>query len=210
MHNRFDEGSTGMIKPHYFEGTGMPDPDWWHALWPDPAGVVRAVGIRPGMTVLDLCCGDGWFTLEAARIAKRLFAVDLDGPLLDAARRRLADAGVTKCAFVQIDAFDVAEIVDEPVDFVLLANAFHGVHEKPRLVEAVHAVSKADALFAVINWHARAREETVVLGQPRGPAEHLRMTLEATIAAVEPGGFALRRVIDVSPYHYAAVFQRMA
>ena len=21
----------------FFEGTGMPDPGWWEALWPDPA-----------------------------------------------------------------------------------------------------------------------------------------------------------------------------
>lgn len=198
-----------MIEPHYFEGTGMPDPDWWHALWPDPAGTVRTVGIRPGMTVLDLCCGDGWFTLEVARIVEKLYAVDLDRPLLDAARRRLANAHVTNCTFAQVDAFAVADVVTGPVDFVLLANVLHGVPDKTRLAETVGSVSKPGALLAVINWHARPREETVLLGKPRGPAEHLRMAPEATVAAIEPAGFALRSVTDVSLFHYAVVFERI-
>jgi ubiquinone/menaquinone biosynthesis C-methylase UbiE len=38
----------------------MPDKDWWHTLWPDPDGVVRALRIGQGMTVVDLGCGDGY------------------------------------------------------------------------------------------------------------------------------------------------------
>jgi hypothetical protein len=48
-----------------------------------------------------------------------------------------------------------------------------------------------------------------VLGEPRGPATALRMTLERTIASVEPGGLRFRRQVEVSPYHYAAIFERM-
>jgi predicted methyltransferase len=54
----------------FFEGTEMPDAGWWEALWPDPAGVLAAVGMKPGTTVVALCCGDGWFTLPIARIVR--------------------------------------------------------------------------------------------------------------------------------------------
>jgi hypothetical protein len=37
----------------FFEGTGMPDPGWWEALWPDPAGVLAKVGLKPGMDVIE-------------------------------------------------------------------------------------------------------------------------------------------------------------
>jgi hypothetical protein len=47
----------------------MPTAGWWEALWPDPAGVLAAVGIKPGTQVIDLCSGDGWFTLQIAKIA---------------------------------------------------------------------------------------------------------------------------------------------
>jgi hypothetical protein len=34
------------------------------------------------------------------------------------------------------------------------------------------------------------------------------MTPEQTIAAVEPGGLNFRNTVEVSPYHYGAVFER--
>ena len=80
--------------------------------------------------------------------------------------------------------------------------------DKPRLSKAVHVALRPAGLFAIINWHARPREETPVLGQPRGPDTELRMSPEATREAVEPGGFRLRDMVDVSPYHYGAVFAR--
>ena len=63
--------------PGFFEGTGMPEPGWWEALWPDPAKVLRDVGVTPGMDVVDLCCGDGWFTFPLAGIAHSVIAIDM-------------------------------------------------------------------------------------------------------------------------------------
>jgi ubiquinone/menaquinone biosynthesis C-methylase UbiE len=186
----------------------MPDPGWWEALWPDPARVLDQLGLRPGMAVADLCAGDGWFTLPIARIAARVDAIDIDPQLLETSRTRLGDAGVRNCRFVEGDAFAIATLLEEPVDFVFLANAIHGVPDRPRLAQAVRASLKPRGLFAIVGWHARPREETAVLGAPRGPASELRMTPEATIAAVEPSGFTLQKLVEVSLYHYGAVFQR--
>jgi ubiquinone/menaquinone biosynthesis C-methylase UbiE len=193
--------------PGFFEGTGMPDPGWWEALWPDPAAVLTRLGVRPGMTVIDLCSGDGWFTRQIARIAGTVFAIDIDSELLAAAQRRLEESGCANCRFIEGDAYDVATLTPEPADFVFLANAFHGVPEKPRLVAGVRTALKPSGRFAIVNWHARPREETVVLGEPRGPATELRMTPEATIESVEPSGFGLSEIVDVPPYHYGAVFR---
>jgi predicted methyltransferase len=32
-----------------------------------PAGVLAAVGIKPGIKVIDLCSGGGWFTLQISK-----------------------------------------------------------------------------------------------------------------------------------------------
>ena len=53
--------------PGFFEGTEMPAAGWWEVLWPSPATVLAAVGISSGMNVIDLCCGDGWFTLQICK-----------------------------------------------------------------------------------------------------------------------------------------------
>jgi SAM-dependent methyltransferase len=196
-----------MTIPGFFEGTGMPDPGWWEALFPDPAGVLEKVGVKPGMDVVDLCSGDGWFTLQIARIARRVISIDIDAKLLETAKLRLAESGITNCTFVEADAYDIANVVREPVDQVFLANAFHGVPDKPRLAHVIRDVLKPGGLFAIVNWHARPREETPVLGEPRGPATALRMSPDATIAAVRPSGLELVEVVEIPPYHYGAVFR---
>ena len=195
--------------PGFFEGTGMPDPGWWEALWPDPAKVLADVGVTSGIDVIDLCSGDGWFTFPLAKIARSVVAIDIDPTLLKAAKVRIAErGGAPHCRFVETDAYNIVEVVREPVDYVFLANALHGVPDKPRLARAVKDVLKPGGLFAVVSWYARPREATTVLGEPRGPETELRMTPEQTIAAVEPGGLRFRNRVEVSPYHYGAVFER--
>ena len=115
----------------------MPTAGWWDALWPNPAGVLEAVGLRRDMAAIDLCCGDGWFTLPMSRVAASVVAIDIDRNMLEAARDRLAAAGATNCQFVEGDAYELARHMRGPADFVLMANAFHGVPDQPRLADAI-------------------------------------------------------------------------
>ena len=197
-----------MALPGFFKGTEMPTAGWWEALWPDPAGVLAQVGVKAGMDVVDLCSGDGWFTLQIGKVAGRVTAIDIDRALLDLARVRLAEGGIANCTFVEGNAYDIDKLVAQPAELVFMANAFHGVPERTRLARAVADALRTRGHFAIINWHARLREETPILGEPRGPATELRMTPEATRAAVEPAGFKLSRVVELAPYHYAAIFEK--
>jgi SAM-dependent methyltransferase len=196
--------------PGFFQGTEMPDAGWWKVLWADPLKVLAVAGLTRGAEAIDLCSGDGWFTLPMARVARHVFAIDIERKLLDLARAQLQQAGVTNCEFIEGDAYDVAAMVPRLVDFVFLGNAFHGVPEPTRLARAVAAALKPGGRFAIVNWHKRPREETKILGEPRGPAMALRMAPEATAAVVEPAGLKLREIVDVPPYHYGAVFEKLA
>lgn len=184
-----------MALPGFFAGTEMPTAGWWEALWPDPATVLAKAGLAPGMDVIDLCSGDGWFTLQIAKIARRVVAIDIDRQLLDVARARLSESGVANCAFIDGNAYDVAELVPVRADFVFMANAFHGVPDRVRLAGAVGRALKRGGRFAVVNWHARPRETTPILGEPRGPKTELRLTPEATVAAVTGADFKLLKVV---------------
>jgi SAM-dependent methyltransferase len=194
--------------PGFFQGTEMPTAGWWEALWPDPAGVLNAVGILPGMEVIDLCSGDGWFTLQIAKIAAHVTAIDIDPNLLEVARRRLTEACVDNCDFAAGDAYALARLVSGPADFVFMANAFHGVPDRPRLASAVRTALKPDGRLAIVNWHQRPREETVILGEPRGPKIEIRLSPEQTVEAVEASGLKFARTIEIAPYHYAVVFEQ--
>jgi len=189
-----------------FTATLMPDKDWWQELWPDPKGVLSAVGIKPDMQVVDLCCGDGHFTKPMCELVHpgKTWALDLDENLLNQAQQGCENN--PNFHSIHGDPRELPKQITEPVDFVFIANTFHGVPDKTQLSQAVNEVLKPAGRFAVINWHKRPREETSVLDQPRGPDTELRMAPKDVQHFVEPAGFKLQEVIEVGPYHYAAVF----
>jgi SAM-dependent methyltransferase len=192
----------------FFPATTMPDADWWQALWPDPAEVLAEMGVEPGMVAADLCCGDGLFTVPLVRLAKHVYAIDIDPAVLGRARARVAEAHAANCEFVVADAMAVDAVVPEPVDYVLLANTFHGVPDQLGLARAVAALLKPKGQFGIINWHCRPREETVVFGQPRGPKPEMRIEANDMAAIVKPAGLSLNRTVELPPYHYGVVFQK--
>jgi len=160
------------------------------------------------MDVVDLCCGDGLFTVPLAKMARRVTAIDLDPEMVNRARARVAAAKATNCVSIVGDAYDLAALVMEPVDAVLIANTFHGVPDKQRLARAVAEVLRPGGRLSVINWHRRPREETLVLGQARGPKTEMRMESVDVVATAEPAGLKLARIVELPPYHYNAIFEK--
>lgn len=191
-----------------FPATAMPDRDWWSALWPDPDAVLRALGVAPGMTMIDLCCGDGYFTAALARLLDgAVIAIDIDPEMIELTRTELDRAGVPVRRLLQADARELPALRLGKVDGVLIANTFHGVPDKPGLAHDVASILRPGGLFIIVNWHKRPRGETVVLEKPRGPQTEMRMSVEEVCDVVEPAGFVLDRTVELPPYHYGAVFR---
>ena len=194
----------------FYPATVMPDRDWWQALWPDPEGVMRKVGAAPGIKVVDMCCGDGYFTAPLSQLVRpaEVIAVDLSADMLRMAKREVAAKGADNVTYIEGNTDDLPELVIEPVDLVIIANTFHGVPDQMEMAQAVRQVLEPGGHFVVINWYPIPREQTQVLDMPRGPATALRMAPEATKAVVEPAALREVQVIDVGPYHYASIFTK--
>lgn len=191
-----------------FQATGMPDKNWWHALWLDPDGIVRDLRVESGMTVVDLGCGDGYFTAAIARRLGpgRVIGLDLDPAMLEQAKG--ACDGMSNCDWLLGDAMELSRLIASPVDYVWMANTFHGVPDKTALAKEITAVLLPAGRFGIVNWCPIPREETPVLGQPRGPRTELRISAEDTRAVVEPAGFQLEQLVNLPPYHYGTIFKK--
>lgn len=190
-----------------FPATSMPDRDWWSALWPDPEKTLGLLGIKPEMTVLDLCCGDGYFTAPLARlVGGKVYALDFDQKMIEQAKQEVASQSASVRQWICADALEVAERLSDPVDFVLMANTFHGVPDQMRLAVEIRKVLRTGGALSIVNWHPLPRENTVVLGQPRGPKSEMRMSPQAVASVIEPAGFRIAWVVELPPYHYGITF----
>ena len=81
--------------------------------------LVGSFGIRKGMKVLDLGCGDGTTALPAARLGADVLGVDIARNLVDAGNKRAKKAGLTNCRFQEGDATNLQELADHSFDLVV-------------------------------------------------------------------------------------------
>jgi SAM-dependent methyltransferase len=81
--------------------------------------LVESFGIRPGMKVLDLGCGDGTTALPAAERGADVLGVDIARNLVEAGNRRAKELGLANLRFQQGDATDLRELEGRSFDLVV-------------------------------------------------------------------------------------------
>jgi SAM-dependent methyltransferase len=194
-----------------FAHTAQPDWDWWSRLWPTPGATLRTLGIGPADRVVDLGCGNGYFTLPAARITASapVYAVDIDRPLLDAVAERATQQDIGNIHPIRADLSSVSSILPRAVDVAVLANTCHGIAEPGSVLEAVAGCLASEGRLILINWRDTPRAETTIDGVARGPPTEIRVgpaEMAATVTAATP--CVLQETIPLAPYHYAQVYHR--
>lgn len=102
------------------------------------AAWARALGLLlPPWRVADLGCGEGYLTVEAARFASRVIAVDRSAIVLDRARALAKRRRVTNVVWKQGE-LERLPIKDASVDVALLSQALHHAASPARAIaEAV-------------------------------------------------------------------------
>ena len=81
--------------------------------------LVQRIGIRSGLEVMDLGCGDGTTALPAAKTGADVLGVDIARNLVEAGNKRAAALGLTNCKFQQGDATNLQGIPDQRFDAVV-------------------------------------------------------------------------------------------
>ena len=140
--------------------------------------LVDTFGIRPGMDVLDLGCGDGTTALPEARLGANVLAVDIARNLLEAGRRRAEAEGLTNLSFRQGDATNLEGIADGSFDLVV---SIFGAMFAPRpneVAKELVRVTRPGGRIVMGNW---------IPGDPTLVAQILRIA--STYTPPPPEGF---------------------
>ena len=81
--------------------------------------LIESLGVRPGMAVLDLGCGDGTTALPAAQRGAQVLGVDIAANLVAAGNVRARAAGLSNLRFQEGDASNLTDLDDDTFDLVV-------------------------------------------------------------------------------------------
>ena len=117
-----------------------------------PTRILTGADVQPGLTVLEIGCGTGYFTLPLARLLGdrgHLVAIDILAESVALVSRKVEEAGLTNVQVMKADALDIG-FDAETFDLVLL----FGIIPAPmlplrRLIPEVHRLLKADGGLAI-------------------------------------------------------------
>lgn len=166
---------------------------WEHVLTPAFSSATDALidmaGIRPGMRILDLACGAGSQTIQAARRVGpngKVVASDISGTMLEHVRRNAAREGLQNIETLECAA-DELDKTQAPFDASMCRMGLMLFPSPSKALEVVRLVLKPGARFAALVFTTPANNP--FLAQPM--AILLRHAGKSPPAPGQPGLFAL-------------------
>jgi SAM-dependent methyltransferase len=174
--------------------------------------LVRELAPKPGDTVLELAAGQGDVGFAAAPLlgeSGRLIASDFSPAMLEIARRRCAELGLTNVEFRELDAEDI-DLEDDSVDGVLCRFGYMLMPDPPAALAETRRVLRTGGRLAFAVFSTADRNPWVSLAgriltargympppEPGTPGMFVLADEENLRALLEDAGFTSVRMEEV-------------
>ena len=147
---RFFENSpiVNFVFTHLLPLLDSPIRRWYN----DPEKTLTGAGIKPGLVVLEVGCGSGFFTVTAARrVGEKglVHAFDIQPIAVEKTTRKIKEANLRNVKITKTDALDT-RLPRESYDLILLFGVIPApVLSLDKLLPEMHRLLKSDGSMAV-------------------------------------------------------------
>lgn len=172
-------------------------------MFSQPEKNIEQFSVDPGMKVVDMGSGAGFYTLSLAKFVGktgRVFAVDVQQELLLKLKNEAFKNGLENIEIVwgDIDEENSTRLSDNSVDRVLIANTLFQADDKDAVAKEAFRILKPKCTVLVIDW-------TDSFGG-LGPHTSRIIKPEQTKVIFERAGFKFLRDIRAGDHHYGIIF----
>jgi len=114
--------------------------------------LVEKIGVKAGLRVLDLGCGDGTTAVPAAQRGADVLGVDIARNLVDAGNRRAQQLGLSNLKFQQGDACNLQGLSDRSFDLVVTVFGAMFAPKPHDVAKEMVRVTKPGGRIVMGNW----------------------------------------------------------
>jgi len=162
--------------------------------------MLDALGVKPGATVCDMGAGNGFYTLELARMVGPeglVYAVDIQPEMLRMLSRRAAQEGLGNIRLVLGSPIDPRLPVGE-IDLVLCVDVYHEFSHPEAMLTRIRDSLSEDGKLVLVEFRGE---------DPAVPIKPLhKMTKAQVRAELEPAGFRVASEFDRLPWQHLLFF----
>jgi cyclopropane fatty-acyl-phospholipid synthase-like methyltransferase len=168
-----------------------PDRDGWQK----PAEVVALLEIEPGMTVVDLGAGTGYFLHYLSRAVGatgKVIALDVEPDMIRYMRERAAREGLENVD-ARIVPYDDPALAEGSVDRVLVVDTWHHISNRSAYARRLADALARDGMVTIVDFTIESR---------RGPPRSERLLSEAVVRELAGSGLSAKILAEALPDQY--------
>ena len=167
--------------------------------WQNPENVLAEIGLKPGITFADIGCGQGFFTIPAAKIvgkSGKVYASDISKINIQKLREKVDAAGLTNVIMETGKAEDLI-LCNACADIVFFGIVLHDFENPSKVLTNAHSMLKKTGKLIDLDWKQEPMEF--------GPPLHIRFGEEKVKQLLETSGFKVLLTKKSGLYHYIIV-----
>lgn len=161
--------------------------------WYSPEAALSA--LQEGMTFVDVGCGDGYFTILAAKkagVKGRVYAVDVDGSRIELLEDKADTEGLKNIVAVVGRAEDTV-FCDGCADVVFYSMDLHDFDDPEKVLANAAAMLRPGGKVVDVDWKKMQMDF--------GPPYEVRFSEQKAKEMLESAGFTTEAA-EAGPYHY--------
>lgn len=160
-----------------------------------------ALKLKPGSTVCDLGCGNGFYTLRMAKAVGPqgvVYGIDIQREMLRLLKERAAAERIGNLKLIQgslIDPF----LPEGKLDLILMVDVYHEFSHPVQMLAALRKSLAPEGRLALVEFRGE---------DPKVPIKPLhKMTKKQILKEFEPNGFELAEQFDDLPWQHLMFFK---
>jgi ubiquinone/menaquinone biosynthesis C-methylase UbiE len=162
--------------------------------WYNPEAILQE--LQSGMVFMDIGCGDGFFSILAAKKVGengRVYAVDIDASAIERLKNKAKAEGLKNITAKAGNAEDTV-FCKECADIIFYSMDLHDFADPAKVLQNAKQMIKPNGRLIDLDWKK--------IDVPFGPPVAIRFSEEHAAGLMQSQGFKVAEVKEVGPYHY--------